>query len=106
MVEIVQNPAAVESIDASQRTITHKRIDGLTKTYASGYQALKSVDLEIRAGEIFGLLGPNGAGKSTTFKMLCGLLKPTSGTAHVMGLDLRAATSEAASAGRTGAVYR
>jgi ABC-2 type transport system ATP-binding protein len=53
------------------------------------------VSFEVKRGEIFGLLGPNGAGKSTTFKMLCGLLKPTSGQARVAGHDLRTSTGQA-----------
>jgi ABC-2 type transport system ATP-binding protein len=53
------------------------------------------VSFEVAKGEIFGLLGPNGAGKSTTFKMLCGLLRPTSGEAKVAGFDLRHSPSEA-----------
>lgn len=59
------------------------------------FTATDNVSFEVRKGEIFGLLGPNGAGKSTTFKMLCGLLKPTHGEAHVVGLDLRRATGAA-----------
>jgi drug efflux transport system ATP-binding protein len=51
--------------------------------------AADNISFSVQRGEIFGLLGPNGAGKSTTFKMLCGLLKPTSGSAQVVGLDLR-----------------
>lgn len=62
----------------------------LTKRFGS-FVATDHVSFEVHKGEIFGLLGPNGAGKSTTFKMLCGLLKPTSGEAHVVGLDLRRA---------------
>lgn len=62
----------------------------LTKRFGD-FIATDNVSFEVRKGEIFGLLGPNGAGKSTTFKMLCGLLKPTSGEAHVVGLDLRRA---------------
>jgi ABC-2 type transport system ATP-binding protein len=62
----------------------------LTKCFG-GFIATDNVSFEVHKGEIFGLLGPNGAGKSTTFKMLCGLLKPTSGEAHVVGLDLRRA---------------
>ncbi len=49
--------------------------------------ALKSLDLQIEAGEVFGFLGPNGAGKSTTIKLIMGLLKPSSGTASIMGVD-------------------
>jgi ABC-type multidrug transport system ATPase subunit len=60
---------------------------GLTKIFGS-FTAVNHIDFAIRQGEIFGLLGANGAGKSTTFKMLCGLLKPTSGTAHVGSFDL------------------
>ena len=50
-------------------------ISGVSKTYASGFQALKSVDLEIRRGEIFALLGPNGAGKTTLINIVCGIVK-------------------------------
>src|SRR3546814_9967466 len=66
----------------------------LTKRFGD-FTATDTVSFEVRKGEIFGLLGPNGAGKSTTFKMLCGLLKPTSGEEHVVGLDLRRATGAA-----------
>ena len=66
----------------------------LTKRFGA-FTATDRVSFEVRQGEVFGLLGPNGAGKSTTFKMLCGLLKPTSGEAHVAGLDLRRATGAA-----------
>src|ERR1700749_3217181 len=58
------------------------------------FVAVDHVNLEVRRGEIFGFLGPNGAGKSTTIRMLCGLLKPTSGSATVGGLDI-ATQSEA-----------
>jgi ABC-2 type transport system ATP-binding protein len=66
----------------------------LTKRFGK-FVATDSVSFEVEKGEIFGLLGPNGAGKSTTFKMLCGLLKPTSGEATVVGHDLRHAPSRA-----------
>jgi len=66
----------------------------LTKRFGD-FTATDNVTFEVHKGEIFGLLGPNGAGKSTTFKMLCGLLKPTEGEAHVVGLDLRRATGAA-----------
>ncbi len=63
-------------------------ISGLTKTYASGLQALKKVDLEIRKGEIFALLGPNGAGKTTLISIICGIVTPTTGTVSVAGHDI------------------
>ena len=63
-------------------------IAGLTKTYASGLQALKRVDLEIRRGEIFALLGPNGAGKTTLISIVCGIVTPTTGTVRVDGFDI------------------
>ena len=66
----------------------------LTKQFGE-FRATDDVSFEVKRGEIFGLLGPNGAGKSTTFKMLCGLLRPTSGDAHVAGIDLRRATGDA-----------
>jgi len=62
-------------------------IKGLTKTYASGFQALKGVDLDIRKGEIFALLGPNGAGKTTLISAVCGIVTATSGTVTVAGHD-------------------
>lgn len=61
--------------------------DNLEKKYGSFY-AVKDNSFCIKRGEIFGLLGPNGAGKSTSFKMMCGLSKPTSGTAKIMGIDI------------------
>lgn len=68
--------------------------EGLTKKFGS-FTAASDITFSVKSGEVFGLLGPNGAGKSTTFKMLCGLLKPTSGNAFVMGLDLQQAPSAA-----------
>jgi len=62
-------------------------ISGITKTYGSGQQALKKVDLEIRRGEIFALLGPNGAGKTTLIGIVCGIVTPTAGTVRINGFD-------------------
>jgi ABC-2 type transport system ATP-binding protein len=64
-------------------------ISGLAKTYASGQQALKRVDLEIAKGEIFALLGPNGAGKTTLINIVCGIVTPSAGTVTVAGHDIR-----------------
>jgi ABC-2 type transport system ATP-binding protein len=63
-------------------------ITNLTKTYASGLQALRSINLDIRKGEIFGLLGPNGAGKTTLISIVCGIVTPTSGRVLVDGHDI------------------
>jgi ABC-2 type transport system ATP-binding protein len=63
-------------------------VSHLNKTYASGFQALKDVNLEIRRGEIFALLGPNGAGKTTLISVICGIVKPSSGTVTVDGHDI------------------
>ncbi|KPK08193.1 MAG: multidrug ABC transporter ATP-binding protein [Betaproteobacteria bacterium SG8_39] len=63
-------------------------ISKLSKTYATGQQALKNVDLEIRRGEIFGLLGPNGAGKTTLIGVVCGIVTPSAGTVTVAGHDI------------------
>lgn len=60
-------------------------IRGLRKSYASGTEALKSVDLDIRRGEIFALLGPNGAGKTTLISIICGIVRPTAGEALIDG---------------------
>ena len=64
-------------------------IDGLTKTYKSGLQALKPTDLTIRKGEIFALLGPNGAGKTTLISVVCGIVTPTTGTVIADGHDIQ-----------------
>jgi ABC-2 type transport system ATP-binding protein len=63
-------------------------IKNLTKTYQGGFQALKSVSLEINRGEIFGLLGPNGAGKTTLINIVCGIVTKSSGTVLVDGYDI------------------
>jgi ABC-2 type transport system ATP-binding protein len=73
-------------------------VTGLTKTYASGFHALKGVDLAIQPGEIFALLGPNGAGKTTLINIVCGIAKATSGRViadgHDIATDYRAARSK------------
>jgi len=63
-------------------------VANLSKTYASGYQALKSVNLDIRRGEIFALLGPNGAGKTTLINVICGIVTASAGSVRVDGLDI------------------
>ena len=63
-------------------------VAGLSKTYAGGFQALKSVDLEIRQGEIFALLGPNGAGKTTLISIICGIVNPSGGKVTADGHDI------------------
>lgn len=84
--------AAMSSTDAGAVIVA----DQLTRRFGT-FTAADRVSFSIGRGEIFGLLGPNGAGKSTTFKMLCGLLRPTSGRAEVAGLDVVAQTSAARS---------
>ena len=73
-------------------------ISDVTKTYASGFQALKAVNLDIQKGEIFALLGPNGAGKTTLISIVCGIVRASSGQISVSGHDIlhdyRAARSE------------
>jgi ABC-2 type transport system ATP-binding protein len=73
-------------------------VSGVEKTYASGLQALRRIDLDIRRGEIFALLGPNGAGKTTLISIICGIVNPTSGTitadGHDIVRDYRAARSK------------
>jgi ABC-2 type transport system ATP-binding protein len=65
-------------------------VSGLSKTYGTGFHALKNVDLEIRRGEIFALLGPNGAGKTTLISIVCGIVNATSGRVRVDGHDIAA----------------
>ena len=79
-------------MDANSRSIAAVQpainIRGLTKTYAGGFTALESVDLDIGRGEIFGLLGPNGAGKTTLINIVCGIVTKTAGTVLVDGHDI------------------
>jgi ABC-2 type transport system ATP-binding protein len=63
-------------------------VSKLSKTFASGLQALKNIDLDIRRGEIFALLGPNGAGKTTLISAICGIVNPTEGSVTVDGHDI------------------
>ena len=63
-------------------------VSKLSKTYASGFQALKNINLEIRRGEIFALLGPNGAGKTTLISIICGIVNPTGGLVLADGHDI------------------
>lgn len=81
-------------IKARQEVVIEAK--GLVKRFGS-FTAADHITFDVRAGEIFGLLGPNGAGKSTTFKMMCGLLKPTAGEAFVNGYNLQDAPAQARS---------
>ena len=63
-------------------------VKGLSKTYATGFEALKNIDLDIRKGEIFALLGPNGAGKTTLINIICGIVNPGQGTVIASGHDI------------------
>lgn len=74
-----------------QETVIEAR--DLTKKFGS-FAATDTVNFQVKRGEIFGLLGPNGAGKSTTFKMMCALMKPTSGQALVLGMDLKTSSNK------------
>ena len=76
---------AVPSKEDAERAID---IRGLTKRYGK-HEALTDLDLRVRAGEVLGFIGPNGAGKTTTIRLLLDLIRPTSGTARVLGLDAR-----------------
>ncbi|MBN9009790.1 MAG: ABC transporter ATP-binding protein, partial [Rhizobiales bacterium] len=64
------------------------QVENLSKVYKTGFQALKSVSLDIRKGEIFALLGPNGAGKTTLISIICGIVNPTSGRVTADGHDI------------------
>src|SRR5690606_8380632 len=64
------------------------QIDNLSKTYATGFSALKNVNLEIQRGEIFALLGPHGAGKTTLISIVCGIVNPSGGRVTVAGHDI------------------
>ena len=63
-------------------------VENLSKTYSSGFEALKTINLDIRKGEIFALLGPNGAGKTTLISIICGIVTPTAGKVTVAGRDI------------------
>ena len=64
------------------------KVSDLCKSYDSGFEALKGINLNIHAGEIFALLGPNGAGKTTLISTVCGIVSPTSGSVKVSGYDI------------------
>ena len=64
-------------------------VSGLSKTYSSGFTALKNIDLDINRGEIFALLGPNGAGKTTLISIICGIANASTGRVLVDGHDIR-----------------
>ncbi len=63
-------------------------IQGLRKTYSTGIEALKGIDLQVKEGDFFALLGPNGAGKSTTIGIICSLIRKTAGQVKVFGYDI------------------
>lgn len=82
----------IELIESKEETIIE--VKNLTKKFGD-FTATDNISFDIKRGQIFGLLGPNGAGKSTTFKMLCGLLKPTSGEAKVLGYNFMESSQKA-----------
>ena len=84
--------ALAQSFDVTAEDAIPIQAQHLTKRFGT-FEAAKNISFEVKRGEIFGLLGPNGAGKSTCFKMLCGLLQPSLGTALVLELDLKTSSS-------------
>ena len=82
---ISQKPAREETGNPMTSIIS---VCDLSKTYASGFQALKTINLDIRRGEIFALLGPNGAGKTTLISIICGIVNATAGSVSVDGHDI------------------
>lgn len=94
---IVQEPSQVaKEIEVEETMPIVIEADRLTKKYGT-FAAAKDITFQIKRGEIFGLLGPNGAGKSTSFKMMCGLSRPTHGHAYITGIDMRQSPIEARS---------
>ena len=77
--------SASENTEADGTVVS---ISHLSKTYGSGFQALKDINLDIRKGEIFALLGPNGAGKTTLISIICGIVRPGDGSVRVGGYDI------------------
>src|SRR5437762_8964896 len=75
-------------IDTATTNAPAIEVRGLRKTFPGGVEAVKGLDFEVAAGEVFGLLGPNGAGKSTTIGMLGTAIVPTAGTARLAGFDV------------------
>jgi ABC-2 type transport system ATP-binding protein len=95
IIERMQNGGAVtaQRLDRDHSSAGHVRasivsVSNLSKTYATGFEALKSISLEIRRGEIFALLGPNGAGKTTLINIVCGIVTPSRGSVRVDGHDI------------------
>jgi len=85
MTQTPPKPSHDTAIDAAGQVISIAR---LSKVYRSGFQALKEISLNIRRGEIFALLGPNGAGKTTLISIVCGIVRPGTGTVRVNGHDI------------------
>jgi ABC-2 type transport system ATP-binding protein len=85
-----QQRAVNSGIVSAHMPDTILSVSGLSKTYATGFKALKNIDLQIRRGEIFALLGPNGAGKTTLISVVCGIVTPSEGRVTVDGHDIAA----------------
>src|SRR5215218_4882143 len=86
--EIRYGPSPSRYTDRSMILQPVVYVSNLDKTYASGFRALKKINLEIRKGEIFALLGPNGAGKTTLINIICGIVNPTQGVVLADGHDV------------------
>ncbi|HEX5339410.1 MAG TPA: ABC transporter ATP-binding protein [Gammaproteobacteria bacterium] len=84
----MHDTASEQTQSAPSSSDTILSVAGLSKTYASGFQALKDINLEIRRGEIFALLGPNGAGKTTLISIVCGIVNRSAGSVLVDGHDI------------------
>jgi ABC-2 type transport system ATP-binding protein len=78
----------VSRVVQEERVVSVITIKDLSKTYRSGFEALKSIDLEIEEGEVFALLGANGAGKTTLINIVCGIVTPSAGTVTAAGYDV------------------